>query len=180
MAESPRFQPGSQFEVFARHGLRYVLIGGIAARLHGSIRKTGDVDICPQHTDENAGLLAAALVEMEAKIYVDEDAPALSFSADASSLLGLQLINLLTKFGRLDVVWSPPGTSGYDDVSQDAVLMEVFGHEVVVASIDALIRSKGGIDRPKDREVIADLLFVRDRGTPSSSARPDERGSQRS
>lgn len=170
MGDSPRFQPGSQFEVFARHGLRFVLIGGIAARLHGSIRKTGDVDICPQPTEENSARLAAALSEMEARIYVDENAPALTFSADAASLLGLQLINLLTKFGRLDVVWNPPGTTGYDDLSQDAVRMDVFGQEVWVASIDALIRTKGAIDRPKDREVIADLRFVRDRGRPPSTS----------
>jgi hypothetical protein len=169
MSEGTRFQPGFQFEVFNRHGLRYVLIGGVAARLHGSIRKTGDVDICPEPTGDNAERLVDALSEMTSKIYVDDDSPALPFSADASSLLGLQLINVLTKFGRLDIVWNPPGTDGYGDLIRDAVVMDVFGHEVRVASIDALIRSKGAIDRPKDREVIADLAFIRDRGTPPSS-----------
>lgn len=175
MVEGTRFQPGSQFEVFNRHGLRYVLIGGVAARLHGAIRKTGDVDICPESTRDNAGRLADTLSEMAAKIYIDEDSPVLPFSADAPSLLGQQLINVLTKFGRLDIVWNPPGTAGYDDLVADAVVMDVFGHDVHVASIDALIRSKGAIDRPKDREVIADLTFIRDRGTPpSSSAGADE------
>lgn len=166
MGEGARFQPGSQFEVFNRHGLRYVLIGGVAARLHGSIRKTGGVDICPEPTRDNAGRLAQVLSEMAAKIYVDEGCPVLPFSADASSMLGQQLINVLTKFGRLDIVWNPPGTDGYADLMRDAVVMNVFGHEVRVASIDALIRSKRAVDRPKDREVIADLTFIRNRRTP--------------
>ena len=169
MAEQTRFQPGSQFEVFNQHGLRYVLIGGVAARLHGSIRKTGDVDICPEPSQENALRLTSAMVQLGAKIYVDENHPALPFSADASSLLGQQLINVLTKFGRLDVVWTPPGTDGYGDLIRDAVVMNVVGQDVAVASIDALIRSKGAIDRPKDRDVIADLTFIRDRGTPPTS-----------
>ncbi len=170
MTESPRFQPGSQFETFNRHGLRYVLIGGVAARLHGSIRKTGDVDICPEATDDNAGRLSVVLAEMSARIYVDDASPALPFSADAASLLRMQLINVLTRFGRLDIVWSPPGTDGYSDIIRDAVVMDVLGHEVAVASIDALIRSKGALNRPKDREVIADLTFIRDQTTPPTSA----------
>jgi hypothetical protein len=170
MTEAPRFLPGSQFEAFKRHGLRYVLIGGVAARLHGSIRKTGDVDICPEPTQDNAGRLARVLEELDAKIFVDEATPALPFSGDGPSLLGMALINVLTKFGRLDIVWHPPGTDGYSDLIRDAVVMEVFGHELSVASIEALIRSKGAVNRPKDREVIADLTFIRDRESPPPSS----------
>lgn len=43
-------------EIFAcldRHGVRYVLIGGLAAVLHGSPLATFDADICPAGDTEN-------------------------------------------------------------------------------------------------------------------------------
>jgi hypothetical protein len=164
MAEATRFQPGGQFECLNRHGVRYVLIGGVAARLHGSIRKTGDVDICPAPDHDNAGRLVHALTELDARIYIDPDTPALPFSADAHSLRAMSIINTLTRFGRLDILWEPPGSDGFYDLHRDAVEVEVFGHPVTVASIEALIRTKGAAGRPKDLETIADLKFIRESG----------------
>src|SRR5688572_20159792 len=131
MADAPRFQPGAQFECLNRHGVLYVLIGGVAARLHGSIRKTGDVDICPAPDTENAQRLVDALSELKARIYVDEDTPALPFSTDASALRSMNIANLLTRSGRLDILWEPAGSAGYADLRQDAVEMQVLGHPVV-------------------------------------------------
>jgi hypothetical protein len=34
-------------EMLNRHGVRYVIIGGVAATLHGSPLRAGDTDICP-------------------------------------------------------------------------------------------------------------------------------------
>lgn len=39
------FDPAALLEVLHRHGVRYVLIGGLAAALHGSAAPTFDVDI---------------------------------------------------------------------------------------------------------------------------------------
>ena len=161
MADAPRFQPGAQFECLNRHGVLYVLIGGVAARLHGSIRKTGDVDICPAPDAENAERLVQALKELGARIYVDPDTPALPLSTDARALRSMSIVNLLTRAGRLDILWEPPGSTGYADLRADAVEMHVLGHAVVVASIDGLIRTKGAAGRPKDLETIADLKFIR-------------------
>ncbi len=50
------------FESLQRHDVRYVVIGGIAAILHGVPRATFDLDILIDPTPENAtGLLAALL-----------------------------------------------------------------------------------------------------------------------
>jgi hypothetical protein len=37
-----RFQPERMFRVLEAHGVRYVLVGGLAATLHGSPLLTGD------------------------------------------------------------------------------------------------------------------------------------------
>ena len=58
-------------EIFAcldRHQVRYVLIGGLAAVLHGSPLPTLDIDICPLREPENLERLAAALDAMDARI----------------------------------------------------------------------------------------------------------------
>jgi len=64
----PRFDPVSMLRVLERHQVDYILIGGLAATLHGSPLRTGDVDICPRAELDNLERLAAALTEMEARI----------------------------------------------------------------------------------------------------------------
>ncbi len=48
--------------VLIAHGVRFVIIGGMAARLHDTGHATVDVDICPSPDDANLANLAAALV----------------------------------------------------------------------------------------------------------------------
>src|SRR5512140_766119 len=49
------------FASFQTHNVRYVVIGGIAAVLHGVPRATFDLDILIDPTPENAQALLAAL-----------------------------------------------------------------------------------------------------------------------
>jgi len=51
-----------------QNGVRYVLIGGLAAILHGSPQATFDADICPARDGDNLEKLATALVQMRARI----------------------------------------------------------------------------------------------------------------
>lgn len=56
------FQAEKILAVLNEHGVRYVLIGGLAASLHGSVTPTFDVDITPEMTRDNLVRLSAALV----------------------------------------------------------------------------------------------------------------------
>ena len=51
-----------------RHRVRYVVIGGVAAVLHGSPQATFDADICPAREPSDLAALALALREMKARI----------------------------------------------------------------------------------------------------------------
>lgn len=62
------FQPEEILRVLDHHGVEYVVIGGVAATLHGSILSTTDLDICPARDPKNLVRLAAALKEIDAKI----------------------------------------------------------------------------------------------------------------
>jgi hypothetical protein len=63
-----RFQPRLVIETLNGQGVRYVLIGGVAATLHGSPLRTGDTDICPDASPDNLEKLAAALRALKARI----------------------------------------------------------------------------------------------------------------
>ena len=47
-----------------RHRVRYLLAGGVAANLHGSVRATADVDILVPKDERNTERLLAALAEL--------------------------------------------------------------------------------------------------------------------
>ena len=62
------FDPRPILGVLARHQVRFVVIGGIAASLQGSTTITNDFDICYARDQENLGRLAAALTEAGATL----------------------------------------------------------------------------------------------------------------
>lgn len=152
-----RFKPEEQLAALDRHGVRYVLIGGLAATLHGATTRTADTDVCPQKTDENLERLARALHELNARIRTEGVAGGLPFACDAKFFAQMALTNLVTDAGDMDIAFEPSGTSGYDDLAQSAVIMDLDGLEIPVASLEDIIRSKAAANRPKDRAALPGL-----------------------
>ena len=144
-------QPDELFACLNRHGVRYVLIGGMAAVLHGSPLPTLDADICPSRTPDNLGRLAAALDEIDAQIRTADAPEGIGFPRDAVFLARVDLLNLMTRLGDVDLSFTPSGTTGFDDLSTHAVPMTIRGVTIVVASLDDVIRSKEAANRPKDQ-----------------------------
>ena len=145
----PDFDPQRVLEVLERHGVRHVVIGGFAATIHGSPYVTSDVDIVPATDPDNLQRLSDALTELDAQIRAP-DGP-LPFDHDAESLGRIQILNLTTAAGDLDLTFVPAGTAGYGDVARDAEVLEILGVQVMVASLADVIRSKEAADREKDR-----------------------------
>lgn len=144
-----------------RHGVRYVVIGGIGATLHGSPLPTRDTDICPALDDANLGALAAALREMEAKIRTSDAPDGLVFACDAAFLRQMKLLNLTTRFGDLDLACEPAGTGGYAQLSERAVEYDLGdGLRVPVAALEDIIRSKEAANREKDRQALPTLRVL--------------------
>lgn len=156
-----------------RHGVRYVLIGGLAAILHGSPQVTFDADICPSRDMENLERLAAALREMKARIRTADAPDGLPFSCDARFLSSVLILNLVTAHGDLDLSFEPSGTAGYSDLARQAVSMHIKGQVASVAALEDVIRSKEAAGRPKDQAALPILrqLLRQIRGQePSGSA----------
>jgi hypothetical protein len=169
----PRFQPEEILRTLERHSVRYVIIGGVGATLHGSPLPTRDTDICPAADDPNLRALASALRDLDAKIRTPDAPDGLVFSCDEAFLRQMKLLNLITRFGDLDLSFEPAGTGGYAQLSAGAVEYDLgHGLRVAVAALEDIIHSKEAANREKDRQALPTLrLLLRKR-----SSEPPQQG----
>jgi hypothetical protein len=153
-------------ETLERHEVEYVLIGGLAARLHGSPLLTEDLDITPATDRPNLGRLAAALRELNSRLRVSGLDEPVDFVFDERSSDSFTAMTLFTDAGMLDICLRPDGTKGYADLSQGARTFEIFGLRVPVASLADIIRSKQAAGRNKDLQALPTLRALQERLEP--------------
>lgn len=154
------FQPEEVIGLLGRHGVRYVLIGGLAAITHGAPLVTQDIDVCHSRDAANLHRLAQALREVHAQLRGAD--PSLPFRLDAKTLARGDSFTFTTDVGWIDVLGTPAGTTGYEDLARTAEPMTLFGHRVLVADLDALIRMKRAAGRPKDLLALEELGPLQD------------------
>ena len=159
MPEIAPFDPERIIRTLGRHHVAYVLIGALAARLHGFPRLTADADITPARDAENLDRLALALRELDARVYTESVPEGLPFDCSAAALSRAELWNLVTSAGRVDIAFMPSGTGGFDDLANSAVRFDVFGVLILAADLPDIIRSKEAADRPQDRQ---DVIVLRE------------------
>jgi hypothetical protein len=157
---TPPFNPLRALDELVRHGVRFVLIGGYAARLRGSPSITNDLDVCYERDDENLERLASALTELRAGLRgAPPDVP---FILDAKTLRMGDHFTFVTDAGGLDCLGTPSGVGGFDDLERNASDMDLDGLTVRVSSIDDLMRMKRAAGRPKDRVELEILGALRE------------------
>ena len=132
------------------HGVRYIVIGAVAAIAQGYPLTTSDLDVTPARDPENIERLVSALRDLAATLRTPTDPVA--FAIDAKMVAGAEAWTLATNAGPLDLVFVPAGTSGYDDLRRDAIELDLgTGRRVPVASLRDVIRMKEASNREKDR-----------------------------
>ena len=158
-------------------GVRFVLVGGMAAILYGDVGVTVDRDIVPEREPENLDRLAGALRTLDARIRTEGVPQGLAFDCSGRFLRNLapdSILNLTTQAGDLDLTFRPSGTGGYADLRLDAIEIEAAeGVRILVASLADVIRSKEAAGREKDRAVLPRLRRLLDRidsGEPGGSS----------
>ena len=136
-------------------GVEHVIVGGIAANAHGSVRPTADVDVVYGRSDANLERLAAAVRPLNP--YLRGAPPGLPFTFDAATLRAGLNFTLTTDDGPLDLLGEMAGGGQYEDLLAHTVTARIFGKDRRLISLDGLIRAKRAAGRPKDLEVIAEL-----------------------
>jgi hypothetical protein len=168
----PRFQPEELLRTLQKHGVHYIVIGGVGATLHGSPLVTRDADICPARDAANLESLAKALRELGARIRTPDAAEGVPFACDAAFLAQMKLLNLTTRFGDLDLSFEPSGTGGYPDLWPRSVTYDLGGGLLVpVAALEDIIRSKEAANRDKDRQALPTLRLLLEKRRTEPPAR---------
>jgi hypothetical protein len=162
MPDPLEFEPEEMLRTLAEHDVRFVLIGGYAAVLHGSAAFTTDADVCPARTPDNLRKLAAAIRAMDGRIRTSSEPEGLDATLDEHFLQQMKMVNLVTRYGAFDLSFEPAALDDYDALEANAVEYEIAGVIVKVASLRDIIRSKETANRPKDVRVLPHLRALQD------------------
>ena len=126
-----------------RAGVDFVVIGGVAATLHGCPEQTYDLDILYAATEENRARLLKALDAIEAQW----DRPL------NDTLLQLQEVFALnTMHGDLDIFTRVPGIEDFACAVSDADVFQLQDQPVKVLNLHALIAAKEAAADPNPRK----------------------------
>ena len=137
-----------------------MLVGGLAARIHGATRVTKDLDICPSWTRENLHRLASALRGLGAKLTYQD----IELSPDAVLISGMEIGCWITDVGQVDVLLGIPRESRrelarYKELRENSPTLTLAGGTVAIAALKDVIRLKVKeiADREKDRAALPEL-----------------------
>ena len=142
-------------QAFGEAGVEFVIVGGLAATIHGSARLTQDIDIVYSRTDANIECLVAALGPYAP--YLRGAPPGLPFDwSEATVERGLNF-TLTTAIGDVDLLGEITGGGDYDALAPHSVDVELFGYPCRCLDLPGLIRAKRAAGRPRDLEALAEL-----------------------
>jgi len=147
-------------EALAEAGVDFILIGGVAATVHGSARLTQDVDVVYARSDRNLARLVTALGPH--RPYLRGAPEGLPFRWDESTLRAGLNFTLATALGDLDLFGEVPGGGTYEQLRPHTVKVELYGHAIRCVDLPTLIRLKRAAGRPRDLEAIAELEALQD------------------
>ncbi|MDP2195361.1 MAG: hypothetical protein Q8J72_05160 [Rhodocyclaceae bacterium] len=145
--------------------VQYVLVGGLAVQLHGFLRSTFDVDLVLAMNDENLarfidianrfGLLPVIPVPIDSL----RNAQQIDQWHREKGMLAFALREPQVGGSVVDVLVRPD--LSFDRLIANAVMGELFGRRVPIASIDDLLAMKRIANRPKDQLDIAALEKIK-------------------
>lgn len=157
------FQPWEILRILEEEAVDFVVIGGLAAVLHGSTLPTQDVDILPLRDEENLDRLARALTRLGARIRTTGEPVEAKINGAFLQAMPTML-NLVTTHGDLDIAFDPAGPkTGFVEWNADATDVDI-GDSLVVrlAALSDVIRSKAAANRPKDERALPYLESLQD------------------
>jgi hypothetical protein len=154
MTAPAAFDPVAIIAALERHGVDYVLVGGLAQVLRGVDVVTEDVDICPSFARGNLERLSRALSELQrpgaAEVTVGENE------------LARGPVQVQTEHGQLKLVAAPRGVpNGFVALRRAATRERVSSDaSTLVASAGDLAAMAGALGRDQDRERLAMLRRI--------------------
>lgn len=153
------------------HRVDFVVVGGYAAMAHGITLQTLDVDICIRLTATNLLRLQASLKELHP---VHRMTPQrLPLRLTKTNCRGLKNLYLDTDYGQLDCLGSIEGIGGFDAARRHSLSATLPCGPCRILNVEALIRAKQAIGRPRDLEAVLQLKAIQEQ-----TAKPTRRKSR--
>lgn len=147
--------PVEMIPLLLQAGVRFVVIGGVAANAHGSARITFDLDIVFDPAEDNRERLGSVLSAWRMRL---RGAPRdLPWVPDARSLAVSHVLTLESPDGKLDVMDELAGVGDYRAVLSRSEELTYEGHLFRVLKLDALIAAKRAANRATDRSHLVEL-----------------------
>jgi len=146
----------------SRAGVRFVVVGGVAGIMHGSVRRTDDLDICYDPEADNVVRLVAVLHRWHARLRVPDGSGArLPFVIDARTFRGAPNLTLDTDLGWFDLLGQIAGIGEYPEAFAASQVEPLGGVELRVLTLEALIHSKQTANRGRDHDHLIELEAIR-------------------
>ena len=157
MNNRPKLDVAELIGALKAHGVRFVLIGGIAAQIHDlPVPATIDMDITPARDEENLDRLAEVFEELKAGLLTVDDTGTWFPRHPVENWAQYDTLHLVTQHGLLDVVFTPDGTTrGFDDLVSESVEGKFGAISFSMISIEQWIHLKSASGREKDLEHLA-------------------------
>ena len=139
-------------------GIRFVVIGGVAATVHGSARFTNDIDLCYDTAADNVERLVTLLTEWRA--YLRGVELGLPFILDARTFRTTPVMTLTTTMGAIDLLDQVPGVGDFATALGTSEQVRIGTTEFSALTLEALIASKKAVRRKKDLEHVIELEAI--------------------
>jgi hypothetical protein len=139
-----------------RHGVDFVVVGGIAGLAQGSSYPTFDLDVAYARDQANLRRLVDALTEIG--VSLRGAPPDLPFQLDAETLANGANFTFNTQFGSFDILGEVEGIKDYEELRARAQFKRIAGVDVRVASLDHLISMKRAANRVKDQLMVTEYV----------------------
>ena len=136
-------------ELLDEHGVEFIVVGGVAAVLHGAPVTTFDIDTLIKLDGDNADKLLAALTALDAR-YREHVGPVRPTKEDV--MAGGRLLSM-TNAGPLDVLGFIGRNRRYDDVADKTSNVRIGRLPIRVLNLETLIEEKRALGRDKDLAV---------------------------
>ena len=160
--QTPNVRFISILQTLLENRVEFILVGGVAAVIHGAPVTTFDIDIVHRRTHDNIERLMKALEALDAYY---RHVPERLLRPTESHLGTLDRQLLLTRFGPLDVLGMIGDNHSYDDLISHTEPMRIVEDSLInVISLPRLIQSKEEVGHQKDQatlEILRETLRLK-------------------
>lgn len=151
-------------KAFQKHKVKYVLVGGIAANLHGAMRATADLDILVEMSDRNLAAVVQILKRLGYRVRQSVDPMGIADRQTRTEWIKNKHLKAFSFFKEgdykeVDIIIDSP--IAFKAAQKDMSLVKVGSLNIPLISIEHLIKMKQKAKRAVDDLDIRQLKLIK-------------------